>query len=269
MSMDAPTPPDPTATANAQAQYNTQAAKTQAELNMVGQNTPMGSLTYTQTGTNPDGTPQYTANTTLSAPEQQLFNATTGTQAKVAGDASQLATNLGPSLTNAPNLDPSTITKQLMGWQTDYMQPYFGQQTSNLDSQLAAQGITQGSQAYDNAERQLQQSQGGTMEQAMAGDEAQAYGQALTSYQAPIQTLGTLLGEGAPASATSQNVQTPQEYLQPPNYQGAVEQNYQQQNQQYGNMMSGLFGLAGTLGGGIMRMNPFNFGGVPAGGGGA
>lgn len=254
MSLEAPTPPDPAATAQAQAKYNTQAAQSQAELNMVNQSTPMGSLSYTQTGTAADGTPQYTANTSLSAPEQKLFDATTGTQAQLATDAGTLATNLGPSLTTAPNLSTDATTRQLMKWQSDYMTPYFTTQNSNLDSQLAAQGITQGSAAYDNAKRQLQQSQGGTMENAMAGDEAQAYGQALSSYQAPIQTLGTLLGEGSPSNVNSSLTQTPSETVQPPNYQGAVEQNYQQQNQQYENTMAGLFGVASSAVGGWARM---------------
>ena len=61
MSMDAPSPPDPVATANAQETLNKNTAIYQAEMNNVNQTTPYGSLTYTQTGTNPDGTPIFSA----------------------------------------------------------------------------------------------------------------------------------------------------------------------------------------------------------------
>lgn len=250
MSLSQPAAPDPTQVSNEQSYYNQQAAGQQAAINDVGQSTPYGTLTYNQTGTGPGGVPMYTATQKLSPAEQGLFNATTGTQQTVANDAGQLATSLGSSLTSAPNLSTDALTKQLLGWQTDYMQPYFGQESSNLQSQLAAQGITQGSTAYNNATRSLNQNQEGSMENAMAGDEAQAYGQALSTYQAPIQTLGTLLGEGQPGTVNSSLVSTPQEQVQAPDYAGTAEQQYQQQNQQYANTMGGLFGVGSALAGG-------------------
>ncbi len=253
MSLSQPSSPDPTATAEVQQAFNREAAQQQAEMNMVDQSTPYGSLNYSQTGTNADGTPQYTATTSLSAPEQGLFNSTVGTQQAVANDAGTLANNIAPSLTAAPDLSNSALTKQLMGWQQDYMQPYFNMATSNLQSQLANQGITQGSQAYNNAMLQLQQSQAGSMENAMASDEGQAYNQALQTYQAPIQTLSALLGEGQPANVSSSLVSTPQETIQPGNYESVAEQNYQNQNQQYGNTMSGLFSIPSAILGGWAR----------------
>lgn len=70
----APAAPDPTATANAQAQANTSAAITQANLNRINQITPQGSLSYTQTGTNSDGTPAYTQTQSYSPVEQQKYD---------------------------------------------------------------------------------------------------------------------------------------------------------------------------------------------------
>lgn len=70
----APAAPDPVATANAQAQANTTAAITQANLNRIDQVTPQGSIKYTQTGTNPDGTPKYTQTQTYSPEQQALYN---------------------------------------------------------------------------------------------------------------------------------------------------------------------------------------------------
>ncbi|MEJ0092825.1 MAG: tail fiber domain-containing protein [Methylocella sp.] len=253
MSLSQPTPPNPTQTADTQQGFNQQAATQQAELNDVNQQTPFGSETFTQSGTNPDGTPKFTATTALSPQEQGLFNATVGTQQQVANDAGQLATNLAPSLTSGPNLSNDALTSQLLNMQTQFMQPTFTQQQSNLDSQLAAQGITQGSTAYDNAERSLNQNQTGSVENAMAQDQNQVFNQALQSYEAPIQTLGTLLGEGQPGSVSSSLVSTPQEQVQPANFESTAEQNFDQQNQQFQNTISGLFSIPSAILGGLAR----------------
>lgn len=74
---DSPAPPpapDPMQTANAQMQVNTKAATTQAELDRINQYTPQGSSVYAITGTNPDGTPQYTQTTQYSPQEQQKYD---------------------------------------------------------------------------------------------------------------------------------------------------------------------------------------------------
>src|SRR5579872_5815319 len=79
-----PSPPvvsDPNVTATQQQGLNTKAGEASQAGSMVNQNTAYGSLNYTQTGTSPDGTPIYTANTSLSPAQQQLLTQLTGTQA--------------------------------------------------------------------------------------------------------------------------------------------------------------------------------------------
>jgi hypothetical protein len=247
MSLSAPTPPDPAATAAAQQKLNQQSAITTAETNMVNQQTPYGSLNYTQTGTNADGTPIFSAATTLSPAEQGLFNTTVGTQQGAATTAGNLIKNLGPELSNAPNLGNDSLVNTMMGWQQKYMQPIFDQQQSNLDSKLAAQGITAGSTAYDNAQNLQSRNVNNAYEGAMAQDEGQAFNQAAEAYQLPVQTLGTLLGEGQPASPTTGMANTPQETIQPANLEGLVQQNYQSSLGNYANTMGGIFGLGSAL----------------------
>lgn len=70
----APAAPDPVATANAQGAANTKAAITQANLNRIDQVTPNGALTYSQIGTNPDGTPRYQQTQTYSPEQQALYD---------------------------------------------------------------------------------------------------------------------------------------------------------------------------------------------------
>jgi len=253
MSMSAPSPPDPVATANAQQTLNQNTAKYQSEVNNVNQTNPYGSLTYSQTGTNPDGSPIFNATTTLNPAEQALFNTAVGTQTTIGNDANALAKGLGNSLTTAPNLGNDALTNTMMGWQSKYMQPIFDQQQSNLDSKLAAQGITQGSGAYDNAQNLQSRNVNNAYESAMAADQGQAYGQALSSYQAPIQTLGTLLGESQPGNVNQNLTQTTQSQIQPANYESLVQQNYQSQLQNYQNSMSGLFSIPSALLGGWAR----------------
>jgi hypothetical protein len=253
MSLSAPSPPNPQATAAAQEQVNQQAATQQAEINDVNQVTPYGDLTYQQTGTSSDGTPQFTATTQLSPQEQDLFNTTVQTQQGAANSANNLIKNLGTELSSAPNLGNDDLINTMMGWQQKYMSPIFAQQQSNLNSQLAAQGITQGSDAYNNAQNLQARNVDNAYESALASDEGQAYNQAAESYQLPIQTLATLLGEGSPASANSGLVQTPQEQIQPANEEGLVQQDYQSELNNYGNTMSGLFSIPSAVLGGWAR----------------
>lgn len=253
MSFSAPSPPDPVATANAQQALNENTAKYQAETNNVNQTNPYGSLTYSQTGTNPDGSPIFAANTTLNAPEQKLFDTGVATQTTMADDANALAHNLGSSLTTAPNLNNSALVNQMQGWGTQVLQPQLNQEQSQLNSTLANQGIPQGSAAWENAQRSFSQDENMAYANLFANEEPTAYNQALQSYEAPIQTLGTLLGESQPGSVNSALTQTPQETIQPANEESLVQQDYQSQLQNYQNTMSGLFSIPSALLGGWAR----------------
>jgi hypothetical protein len=70
----APPPPDPAATAAAQMAANKEGAVAQANLNRIDQYTPQGAITYTQTGTNADGTPKFRSDQTYSADEQAKYD---------------------------------------------------------------------------------------------------------------------------------------------------------------------------------------------------
>lgn len=69
-----PTPPDPVATAAAQTKSNQDTASFQQGMNLINQVTPLGSLTYDQTGTSPQGAPLYTATTALTPTGQESFD---------------------------------------------------------------------------------------------------------------------------------------------------------------------------------------------------
>jgi hypothetical protein len=225
---------------------------------MVNQETPYGSLTYTQTGTSPQGTPLYSASTSLSPTQQGLLNTLTGTQA-IAGQAGQSllaganygATNPATAIGNAT----SGLTGQAVQQEENYLQPFFTPQTQQLETQLLNQGIMPNSPAYTQAMNNLQQSQGQTESGFVANIEPQMYQQALSTYELPATLGGQLTSEGSPTNPTFQ--QTPSLTVQPANLIGATanaeqaqQQTYQDQVTQYNNMMSGLMGIPTAILGG-------------------
>jgi hypothetical protein len=200
-----PSAPNPATTTQQQTQSNQQTAITQSELGHVNQTNPYGSLTYQQTGTNPDGTPIYSSNTTLSAPEQAILGQTQTNQLQAGQQqqnlmgqisneasltASPLVMNAGnqPVLNNSGNLDYNAGNvgnieqeSQNAAYQNQmgYLDPQFKEQNSDLTSQLAAQGITQGSDAYNRAMSDLNRNQTFSQQQA----ESSAVNQGLNAAQ--------------------------------------------------------------------------------------
>lgn len=119
--------------------YGAQAA-TQA--NRINQNTPYGSLNYTQ-GVDANGNPTWTANQQLSQPLQNLTN--TSLQ------------GLQQSLQNPMyGINPGqTYSDAIM----QRLSPQLAQQSESNTAALANRGIVPGTQAYENAMRTFQQGQ--------------------------------------------------------------------------------------------------------------
>jgi len=239
MSFSAPTPPDPTQTANTQQQYNTEAAKTQNQINSYGQSNPYGNLNYVPDAGSPSG---YRINTSLSAPLQGMFDTQTGT-------INNLEKNSAGMYSSPYDLNAATgqTAKLLNDWQQKYQQPIFNQQDSNLEAQLRSQGLTPGSEAYNNAKNLLARNQGDVTNQYLAQNEGQAFQQAVQNYQLPLQTIAGLQSTvpGNPTFGASPTAQ-----IQPANYQGAVQSNYQNQMQNYENTWNNI-GKLGTAGVGL------------------
>jgi hypothetical protein len=153
--------------------YGAQAA-TQA--NRINQNTPYGSLNYTQ-GVDQYGNPTWTANQQLSEPLQNLTN--TSLQ------------GLQQSLQNpAYGINPGqTYSDAIM----QRLQPQLAQQSQSQAAALANQGIVPGTQAYDNAMRTFQQGQNDLLTSAqIQGMNTGLQAQQLQNTQAAnIKSLGT------------------------------------------------------------------------------
>lgn len=251
-----PAQPSVADTVAGQAQQNKDAVGTQQTANMTDQSTPYGTINYTANGLDANGNPSYSAKTQLSPEQQAILNQLQGTQTTLGAAGGNLATNTAGMYSQAPDFSEAagTQTKINMDRQLGYLQPYFKQQTDNLDNQLRNQGLTPGTPAYDNAIRTVRDNQNQSVMSFLNNTQGQAFNQAQTQYEEPLNTVGKIMGGTQPANLNANLTTTPQVTVAPAN-QIAAQQNYntyaqaqyQAQLQQHNAMMTGLFGAGSTL----------------------
>lgn len=287
MSKSSPSPPpapNPADIANSQSAADINTAIAQGIMNRVNQYTPYGSTTYTQTGTqdvNGTAVPTYQENVTLSPLGQSLYNAQGNIANSLAGTAQNLASNLNiqPLNFNASNLptlpsDPNLFNQQTInaayGEAKGFLDPQFDLEQRQMEDKLAQQGIPVGSEAYNSAMQQFNNSknqaytaaldnaiqQGASnssalFNMALAGRQQGLSEQQLAQTQ-PINLLSAIL-QGSPALQTQPITGAPQVQVAPTDVTGAYgiaqnaeEQNYQAQLQQQNAMFGGLAGLGGA-----------------------
>ena len=261
----APAAPDYTGAAQATAAGNLSAAQAATAANRVNQVTPYGNLNYAETGTDSQGNPTWTATTSLSDVGQQLLNnqnqTSLGLGSAINSQLGQVQNVMGQGFN--PNL-PSTGMNPGQSYQDAYMQrlaPQLAQSRESTQAQLANQGVAPGTQAYENAMRQQAMKEndlllGATTQGFGVGQQAnqQAYNQALTNYNLPLNTLSALR-TGAQVQNPSFVNSAQQATTGGADLLGASQMGY---NAQMGNfnaqqasqqgLNSGLMGLGGTLG---------------------
>jgi hypothetical protein len=252
-----PTPPDPYQTAQTQNQFNVGTANANQRVNMVDQSNPFGSLAYNQTGTNPDGTAKFSANSSLSQPLQTALGGLYGKGA-LSGNALDLSYDGTAGRLDALNkarLDPQ--------WQ---------QNTDSQESKLAAQGLTPGMPGYDNAMRVFNQGKNDAYNSANLADYGQAASAAQAEYNSPLQTA-----QGISSLANGARVNTPTTNVAGTNYAGLAEDAYKQQsananaaNGQLGGIFGSILGAGANLATGgasgmFSKMGGLFGGGSPSG----
>jgi hypothetical protein len=261
----APAAPDYTGAAQQTAQGNIDAARLATAANRVNQVTPYGNLDYAITGSDPYGNPTWTATTSLSDVGQQLLNnqnqASLGLGSAINAQLGQVQNVMGQGFN--PNL-PSTGMNPGETYQDAYMRrlaPQIQQNREQVASNLANQGVVPGTKAYENAMRQASQKEndlllGATTQGFGVGQQAnqQAYNQALTNYNLPLNTLSALR-TGAQVQNPSFVNSAQQATTAGPDLLGAAQMGYNAQmgdfnakNAAQSNFNSGLMGLGGTLG---------------------
>lgn len=242
--------PDPVATANAQAASNKETAVTQAELNHTNQISPDGTSTWKQIGTNPDGTPQYQQTTALSAPNQAIYDTNQGTKQNLATIGQTQSAKIGDLLNTPFNVDQA-ISDKITSLGKTRLDPQWAANDAKQAASLANQGITPGSEAYDNAMRSYNASKNDAYNSMYLSGNAQAEQESLAERNQPINEISALLSGSQVSTPTFSS--TPQTSVAGTDVAGITQNAYLDANQQAQQsvaannaMMGGLFSLAGS-----------------------
>lgn len=250
--MNQPDAPDPMMTALTQQAMNTSTANQQQATNMVNQATPDYSLTYDQTGTRTyvDGfgrtqtVPEYTATQKLSDVNQGIYDSSKQAQGNMASTAATLAGNVQSSLSQPFKLGNEATEARLYELGSKRLDPQFAQNEEALRARLANSGIQAGSDAWNREMASFSQGKNDAYNNLLLSGRQLADQELSTERNSSLNELNALL-TGSQIAAPNY-VNTPQTQVAGVDYQGAVNQQYQAQQQAYSSMMGGLFGLAGT-----------------------
>lgn len=251
MQSAAPTPaPDPVKTADAQATSNKQTAVAQAELNNYDKVGPDGSLTYKQIGTNADGTPQFQQTTSLSAPNQQIYDTNQTTKQNLATIGADQSKKIGDLLGTPFSVD-NAIADKITSLGAQRLDPQWAQNKTAFDADQANKGVMPGSEAYNNAYRDFSAAKNDAYNSLYLKGDAQAEQESLANRNQPINEISALLSGSQVATPTFAG--TPQTSVAGTDVAGITQNAYLDANQQAqqavaGNnaTMGGLFGLAGA-----------------------
>lgn len=242
--------PDPVATAAAQTASNKETAIAQANLNNYDKVGPDGSQIYTQIGTNADGTPKYQQTTTLSGSNQGIYDTNQATKANIAQIGKDQSAKIGDLLGTPFSVD-SAITDRLTKLGAARLDPQWAANDSKQAASLANQGITPGSEAYDNAMRSYNAAKNDAYNSLYLNGNSQAMTESLAERNQPINEISALMS-GSQVS-TPQFAGTPQTSVAGTDVAGITQNAYANQNQQnlqsvagQNATMGGLFSLAGT-----------------------
>lgn len=251
--VSAPKAPDPYKTAQAQSIFNQNTAMTQQAMNMVDQQTPWGSLSHQQTGTQtiigadgkPLKVPQYTATTTLSPEQQAIFNESQAAQANLAGLASEQSSFMREYLGEPFEFDNQSAADWAYDLGSSRLDPRFAQAREAERARLLNSGIREGSAAWDAAMGRVGQDENDAYNQLMLQGRGQAFQEALAGRNQPINELTALLS-GSQVSMPN-FINTPQVGVGGVDYTGLVNQKYQSEMASHQSALGGLFGLGSAL----------------------
>ena len=204
-----PATPDYTGAAQATAAGNIEAAKQAQAANMVNQVTPQGNVNYTLD----PSTGQWTQKVSLSPTEQAAFDKNNLINAQLQNVGVQGLGYVQNALNKPLSFDsmqqlqsPAQLQTQASDAAyanaTRYLDPQFQRQQSSMENQLANQGITRGSEAWNNSMDAFNANKNNAYSQA----QNQAYTQGLTGGNlAYNQALGTRQQQIGEAQTLQQN----------------------------------------------------------------
>lgn len=257
----APTPPDPQATSAAQTGTNIGTAIANAQLNNMNQVGPDGTKTFSQTGTSSYTDPftgktyqipQSTVTTTLSPAQQAIADQQNAAKLNLSGLANSQSSFLNDYMSKPFDGSNDATEARLMQLGRERLDPILQQRTSDLQSQLADQGIKLGSSAYDRAMTLNTQGSNDAYDNLLLTGHGQAFQEAQAERNQPINEITALMSGGQVSQP--QFGATPTSSIPTTDTAGIINSNYAnqlsawQQNQQtQGGLVGGLFGLGAGL----------------------
>jgi hypothetical protein len=267
---DVPATPDYRGAAQQTAQGNLDAARQATAANRVNQVTPYGSLNYAITGSDPYGNPTWTATSSLSPDQQQLYNYDVATS-KGLGQLQQKGLNYVSGMLDQP-FNTSNLPKTGINVGEDMtqsimrrLQPTLAMEQKQFDTQMANQGIPLGSEAYQNAKRMFDERQNdklvsSVIQGTQTGLQARGQGFSEQAYQRnePINTLNAVRSGSQVTNPNSFFVSAPQQATTAgADYLGAAGMTGNANiaaanatNAQRNAMISGLFNIGAAAAGG-------------------
>lgn len=249
-----PSAPDPAKTAAAQGQWNSFTAQQQQAMNMTNQNSPWGSLTYDQTGTqtiiDPNGkpvnVPRYTANTTLTPEQQAIYDQSQAAELNLATIANEQSGRVGEILNNPFEFNNSDAEQ----WAYDLASPRIlqqqGKNESALRSQLIASGIRPGTANWDSEMSRLTNANTDQLNQLALTGRGQAFSEQLAQRNQPLNEIIGLMSGTQIQNPNSTFAQTPQSQVAGVDYSGLVQNKYNAEMQAYNAKTGALGGLFGA-----------------------
>lgn len=252
-----PKAPSPQATAAAQSGLNTDTAITQQLTNMVNQTNPWGSVNYSQNGTTGfvDSTgkyrtiPLFTQTTTYTPEQQAIFDASTQAQTNLANIASEQSANLQDYLNNPFEFTNDDASNWAYDLASQRIIPQQQQKQQALEAQLINRGLRPGTAQWNSELERLGRTNSDQLNQLALNGRQQAFNEALTTRNQPLNEIASLLSGSQIANPGTQSSATPQAQVAGVDYTGLVNQQYQSQLASSQAGLGGLFGLAGALGG--------------------
>lgn len=243
-----PDAPDPYATAAAQTASNKETANYQQKLNMVNQNTPYGSLKYSQTGTDPNtGAPTWTADTTLSPELKGLVDSNIGNAQGNSNLEHSLLGNVQNTLSKPLDLSWGATEQNLNDLGRKTIDPQYQQAGDQLEQKLYDQGLRPGQAAYDQQMTNFNNQKQSAYNNLYLTGHQQAVNDLSQEYNSPLNALTALRSNSQVSQPGIGQTQTPQTGVQGTNVSGIINDAYKMQAGQSNAMMGGLFGTAGSL----------------------
>jgi hypothetical protein len=253
--MKTPKAPDPYQTAAAQGGMNMDTAITQQLLNGGTQVNPWGTVATDVTGNNTfvdsQGktitVPKFTQTTTLSQPQQAIFDQSQAAEGNLAGIANEQSAFLKDYL-NKPFEFNNQDAEQ---WAFDLASPRIRQNQmqaeDTLRSTLANKGIKEGSPAWIAEMSRMTNANTDQMNQLALTGRGQAFAEAMATRNQPINEITALLAGSQVSNPAQMSGAMPQASVAGVDYTGLVNQKYQADLANYQAKMGGMGGLFGSV----------------------